>query len=106
MSSWRSVIVVPIWALCIYVSSFAATGSGLHPSIKANGFVVQASQAGKEVAQTGCITGLVIDESGHPREHIKVEAQKPGGGWTRHETWTDANGRFQIRDLPPTAYLM
>src|SRR5215831_1864449 len=56
------------------------------------------------VAQTGCITGLVIDENGHPREHIKVEAQKMGMSWTHHETWTEANGRFQIRDLPPSEH--
>ena len=41
------------------------------------------------VAQTGCITGLVIDETGRPRKHIKVEAV---GTWAHYQAWTDANG--------------
>jgi hypothetical protein len=56
------------------------------------------------VAQTGCITGWVIDETGHRREHIKVEAIKMGMGWTHHQAWTEANGRFQILAVPPAEY--
>jgi hypothetical protein len=56
------------------------------------------------VAQTGCITGWVIDETGHPREHIKVEAAKMGGSSIHHQAWTEMNGRFQILGLPPANY--
>jgi hypothetical protein len=56
------------------------------------------------VAQTGCITGLVTDETGHPLGHVKVEAVKMGGSSTHHQAWTEANGRFQIPGLPPVKY--
>src|SRR5262249_4239559 len=53
------------------------------------------------VAQTGCITGLVIDEAGCPQEHINVEAR---GTWTHYQTWTNSNGEFQIQGVPPAKY--
>jgi len=56
------------------------------------------------VAQTGCVTGLVIDEAGHPLGHIKVEAVKMGMSSAHHQAWTEANGRFQIPALPPVGY--
>lgn len=56
------------------------------------------------VAQSGCVSGWVIDETGHPLEHIKVEAVKMGGSWTHHQAWTEANGKFQILNVPPAKY--
>src|SRR5437660_365718 len=55
-------------------------------------------------AQTGCITGLVLDEGGKPRENMKVEARKPGFSWLPTQARTDANGRFQILGVPPDRY--
>src|SRR5205807_7660538 len=55
-------------------------------------------------AQAGCITGLVLDEGGRPRESMNVEARKPGFSWSPMQARTDANGRFQILGVTPDRY--
>lgn len=57
------------------------------------------------VAQTGCITGVVLDDTGNPLSKINVEAQKlvqinP----PRITTQTDANGKFEMHDVPAARY--
>jgi len=57
------------------------------------------------VAQTGCITGTVFDDTGAPLSKINVEAQKlvvinP----PRITVQTDANGKFEMRDIPAARY--
>src|SRR5262245_23079518 len=53
----------------------------------------------------GTISGRVVNESGQPLPFTQVSLSGYGGGDGRVAT-TDADGNFQVTDLPPLAYLI
>jgi hypothetical protein len=78
-------------------------------------FVILTPEAGKEndfpvalrPAQSGCITGAIVDQNGSPVAAARIQASSGGQGFSSGGvTYSNANGQFKFEGMRPGEYYL